>query len=66
MSLRDLDVSDNTISLKALQELMKTLKEVHNLKVLNVRNNVYSSEEIGAISSSLALLSSIPHKALLY
>ena len=38
--LRDLDVSDNSISLKALQELMKSLKEVHNLKILNVKNNV--------------------------
>jgi len=45
---------------------MKTLKEVHNLKILNVRNNVYSSEEIASVASSLALLSSIPHKALLY
>ena len=64
--LRDLDVSDNEISLKTLQELMKALKEVHNLKILNVRNNIYSSEEIEAITSTLTLLSSIPHKALLY
>lgn len=63
--LRDLDLSSNMIIMEELQMLADAFKE-SGLEILNLRNNLISSEEILAFDSVLAFVANLPKRKFLF
>ena len=64
-TLLDLDLSSNLITMESIQELMTAMKG-SNLEVLNIRNNVFTGEEMTALEGQLTLVAALPRKKFLY
>jgi len=58
-------MSSNNLSMDSMQELFNVMKDSPCMRVLNLRNNNYTSEEVTAVDPILSLIVAIPSKHIL-